>query len=97
MHVCLSALLECSHLSADKSCTHAAPEQSETCPVRNRWLGGSEAQPSKPQTLASQRQAQEPQPRKSPWYKGQDQGTKLSASRVLSEREMELIELGGAG
>ena len=32
-----------------------------------------------------------------PWYAGKERGTKLSQSRVLSEREMEMIELGGAG
>ena len=31
-----------------------------------------------------------------PWYAGKERGTKLSQSRVLSEREMEMIELGGA-
>lgn len=31
-----------------------------------------------------------------PWYAGTERGTKLSQSRVLSEREMEMIELGGA-
>jgi hypothetical protein len=30
------------------------------------------------------------------WYIGQERGTKLSQSRVLTEREMEMIELGGA-
>ena len=29
-------------------------------------------------------------------YIGKEQGTKLSQSRVLSQREMEQIELGGA-
>lgn len=33
----------------------------------------------------------------STWYAGRERGTKLSQSRVLTEREMELIELGGAG
>ena len=31
-----------------------------------------------------------------PWYAGKERGTKLSQSRVLTEREMEMIELGGA-
>lgn len=31
-----------------------------------------------------------------PLYVGTERGTKLSASRVLSDREMEMIELGGA-
>ncbi len=31
-----------------------------------------------------------------PWYSGRERGTKLSQSRVLTEREMEMIELGGA-
>ncbi|KAK9906813.1 hypothetical protein WJX75_008452 [Coccomyxa subellipsoidea] len=31
-----------------------------------------------------------------PWYAGRERGTKLSQSRVLTEREMEMIELGGA-
>lgn len=30
------------------------------------------------------------------WYAGKERGTKLSQSRVLTEREMEMIELGGA-
>jgi hypothetical protein len=32
----------------------------------------------------------------STWYAGRERGTKLSQSRVLTEREMEMIELGGA-
>ncbi|KAK9808101.1 hypothetical protein WJX73_006301 [Symbiochloris irregularis] len=45
----------------------------------------------------SQQKPQSPPPRKpAPWYVGKEQGTKLSQSRVLSEREMESIELGGA-
>ena len=31
-----------------------------------------------------------------PWYAGKERGTKLSQSRVLTEKEMETIELGGA-
>ena len=31
-----------------------------------------------------------------PWYVGKERGTKLSQSAVLSDREMEMIELGGA-
>ena len=66
-----------------------------------RWHDKSETpsgqQQSQPQgSPVSLREAQEPQPRKNPWYKGREQGTKLSQSRVLSEREMEQIELGGA-
>ena len=32
----------------------------------------------------------------SSFYAGRERGTKLSQSRVLTEREMEMIELGGA-
>ena len=65
-----------------------------------RWLSKAkrEATPQ-PKSAAgqSQRQAQQPQqPRRYNWYKGQEQGTKLSASRVLTEKEIEAIELGGA-
>ena len=31
------------------------------------------------------------------WYPGKEQGTKLSAAQVLSDSEIEAIELGGAG
>lgn len=30
------------------------------------------------------------------WYAGKERGVKLTASRLLSDKEMELIELGGA-
>ena len=30
------------------------------------------------------------------WYQGKERGTKLSQSSVLSQREMDMIELGGA-
>ena len=66
-----------------------------------RWHaqgGEAPASPSQPaQSATSQRQEQQPRKARSAWYKGTEQGSKLSASRVLSEREMELIELGGAG
>ena len=57
--------------------------------------GQAESQPAQ-KSSTSQRAPQEQQPRKSPWYKGREQGTKLSQSRVLSDSEMEMIELGGA-
>ncbi|CAL8462675.1 g2208 [Coccomyxa elongata] len=57
-----------------------------------------------PETSAEQ--PPQPQPVKQPvpqpsfstgrWYAGRERGTKLSQSRVLTEREMEMIELGGA-
>ncbi|DBB00319.1 hypothetical protein WJX77_011327 [Trebouxia sp. C0004] len=52
---------------------------------------------SQPQTAA--RQGQKPaasDPNKFVPYAGQDRGTKLSQARVLSAREIEIIELGGA-
>ena len=51
------------------------------------------------QPQAASRQPQKPsasEPNKFIPYAGQDRGTKLSQARVLSAREMELIELGGA-
>ena len=48
------------------------------------------AQPTKPAASAAAPRA------RTPWYVGKERGTKLSQSRVLSEREMDVIELGGA-
>ena len=59
--------------------------------------GQSEKTSAQPQ--AASRQPQKPsasEPNKFTPYAGQDRGTKLSQARVLSAREMELIELGGA-
>lgn len=59
-------------------------------------MGGSAPQPSKQEVPAAAKAAKEPQPKKAIWYVGTEQGTKLSQSQVLSLREMEQIELGGA-
>ena len=57
----------------------------------------AEQQAAQPQAPAQQ--AQKPsaaEPNKYVPYAGQDRGTKLSQARVLSAREIEIIELGGA-
>lgn len=51
------------------------------------------------QPQASAKQAQKPtaaEPNKFVSYAGQDRGTKLSQARVLTAKEIEIIELGGA-
>jgi hypothetical protein len=55
-------------------------------------------QPAEPAQLRPQPIQEQPQPSFAAgrWYAGIERGTKLSQSRVLTEREMELIELGGA-
>ena len=63
-----------------------------------RYLGApsdtSAEQPPQPQP--SQQPAPQPSFSTGRWYAGRERGTKLSQSRVLTEREMEMIELGGA-
>lgn len=62
----------------------------------------SKAPPKQQQQQPSQSQSRSSKPDPPPqrkhvvWYVGKEQGTKLSQSRVLSDREMEQIELGGA-
>ena len=66
-----------------------------------RYLGEGQPEEEQPQA-APQPAAPSTEDQKStvvttgPWYAGKERGTKLSQSRVLSEREMEMIELGGA-
>ncbi len=60
---------------------------------------GEQQPPAQSQPQAPARQAQKPaaaDPNKFVPYAGQDRGTKLSQARVLSAREIEIIELGGA-
>ena len=55
--------------------------------------------PAKPEPQSPARQPQKSaasDPNKFTPYAGQDRGTKLSQARVLSAREIEIIELGGA-
>lgn len=55
--------------------------------------------PAKPEPQSPARQPQKStasDPNKFMPYAGQDRGTKLSQARVLSAREIEIIELGGA-
>ena len=68
------------------------------------------SKPSSQQVQQQQQPAAEPSPpkpaEKKPdaaaeqrhmlWYQGKERGTKLSQSSVLSQREMDMIELGGA-
>ncbi|KAK9843646.1 hypothetical protein WJX81_000848 [Elliptochloris bilobata] len=55
------------------------------------------AAPSEAPAKAAKPAEQPTSPRaRTPWYVGKERGTKLSQSRVLTEREMECIELGGA-
>lgn len=59
----------------------------------------AEQSPAKSEPQAPARQPQKPSasdPNKFVPYAGQDRGTKLSQARVLSQREIEIIELGGA-
>ena len=59
--------------------------------------GQSEKPPAQPQAASRQpKKDSQSDPNKFVPYAGQDRGTKLSQARVLSAREMELIELGGA-
>lgn len=65
---------------------------------QKKYFGTPEASAeSQPQP---QQPAKQPAPQPSfstgRWYAGRERGTKLSQSRVLTEREMEMIELGGA-
>ena len=66
-----------------------------------RYMGEGQPKEEQPQA-APQQVAPSTEDQKStvvtpgPWYAGKERGTKLSQSRVLSEREMEMIELGGA-
>lgn len=58
-------------------------------------IGGSAPQPAK-EAVPAAKAAKESQPKKAIWYVGTEQGTKLSQSQVLTQREMDQIELGGA-
>ncbi|BDA46542.1 probable dihydrolipoyllysine-residue succinyltransferase component at N-terminal half [Coccomyxa sp. Obi] len=64
---------------------------------QKKYLGAPEASAEQPPQPQSAKQPS-PQPSFSTgrWYAGRERGTKLSQSRVLTEREMEMIELGGA-
>ena len=67
-----------------------APQQSQT---------EQQQPPAKPEPQAPARQPHKStasDPNKYVPYAGQDRGTKLSQARVLSAREIEIIELGGA-
>ena len=58
-----------------------------------------QAPPAQSQPQPAAKQGQKPaasDPNKFVPYAGQDRGTKLSQARVLSAREIEIIELGGA-
>ena len=52
-------------------------------------------QPSTPKPPANKPDAAAEQ-RHMLWYQGKERGSKLSQSSVLSQREMDMIELGGA-
>ena len=81
---------------------HARPCRQRSVAGRHRYLEqqaepAAPAAPAEPPAQAAKPAGQPAAPRvRTPWYVGKERGTKLSQSRVLTEREMEVIELGGA-
>ena len=91
----------CAALSKSQSMRKEASQRVSRVCCYASYLGEGQPKEEQPQA-APQPAAPSTEDQKStvvtagPWYAGKERGTKLSQSRVLSEREMEMIELGGA-